>query len=414
MLSYYGNSHLYTTLEVQRVALYPVNRLAKAGKEFFGSNYNPASYTDYGRHFAASCEMLERITRNFCKPEFGIESTIVDDKKVSISEKIILEKTFGNLIHFRKYNAKNFNQKKLLIVAPMSGHYATLLRGTVEGFLPHFDVYITDWVNAQEVPVYEGIFDADDYINYIIEFIQHLGEDVHVIGVCQPAVPVLAAVSIMSSENDPLVPKSMTLIGGPIDTRKNPTEVNKLAKDKPLDWFKQSVISRVPMNYPGFMRPVYPGFLQLGGFMSMNLDKHIEAHTEFFNHLIEGDGESVDAHKKFYNEYLSVMDITAEFYLQTVENVFQKHSLPKGKMVSRGRAVTPSDIKKTALLAVEGERDDISGRGQTEAAIDICTSIPKSKKKYYLQKSVGHYGLFNGRRFREYIVPVIKEFIEKA
>ena len=411
MLEYFGNSHLYTAFELQRMALSPVNMAATCGKKFFGSPLNPFAYTEYGRRMAAASELLERMTRRFAKPAFEIAETTVAGKAVEVDEVVVLTKVFGRLLHFKKRS--KIRQKKMLIVAPMSGHYATLLRGTVEGFLPHFDVYITDWQNAQEVPVFKGNFDLDDYINYLIEFLHFMGENSHIIGVCQPAVPVMAAVAIMSTEGDPFVPKTMTLIGGPIDTRINPTEVNIHGKEKSLEWFRHNVISLVPANYLGSMRPVYPGFVQITGFMTMNLDKHIDSHVDLFRHLVSGDGDSADSHKVFYNEYLSVMDICAEFYLQTVETVFQKHSLPKGEMVSRGRKVLPKDIKKTALLCIEGGKDDISGVGQTSAALELCSGLPSAKKLYHLQKDVGHYGQFNGRKFREHIVPVVVGFAEK-
>lgn len=411
MFSYFDTNHFYTTFEMQRAAFAPLNIAAHTCKEFYNSSLNPIAYTNYGRSIAASCELVERMTRKYLKPEFGIKDITINNRKVFVRQMISKKKTFCRLLHFKKDYQKEL--PKLLIVAPMSGHYSTLLRGTVKGLLPYFDVYITDWSNASDVPLAKGDFDLDDYINYVIDFIRHIKGDVHVMAVCQPAVPVLAAVSIMASEKDKAAPKSMTLIGGPIDTRKNPTDVNRLAENKPIEWFERSVVTCVPFNYPGFMRRVYPGFLQLTGFMTMNLDRHIEAHTDLFNHLIEGDGESAEAHREFYNEYLAVMDLPAEFYLQTIKTVFKDHALPDGIMVSRGRQVKPQDIKKTALLAIEGERDDISGRGQTKAALTLCSGLPESKKKYHLQKNVGHYGTFNGKRFNSEVVPTIREFISK-
>ncbi len=413
MLDYYGNGHIYTAHEMQRASMAPLNIAAKMGVDFYTHQLNPFAYTPMGKRVAASCSLMERMTRKFSKPDFGITETEVNGETVKIKEKIIKRKTFCSLLHFSKQRFTG-KQKKMLIVAPMSGHYATLLRGTVEGLLPHFDVYITDWSNAQDIPTTKGTFDLDDYIDYTMEFLKVLGKDTHVTAVCQPAVPVLAATAIMSSENNPFVPASITLMGGPIDTRKNPTEVNKLAETKSLSWFENNVISHVPLNYKGFMRPVYPGFVQLTGFMSMNLDRHMEAHMNLFEHLVEGDGESVESHKSFYNEYLSVMDIPAEFYLQTIKTVFQEHSLPKGEMVSRGRAVIPSDIKKTAILTIEGERDDISGRGQTKATLALCSNLSKDKKEHLEVKGAGHYGIFNGKRYRNIVVPKIVEFIEKS
>jgi poly(3-hydroxybutyrate) depolymerase len=295
------------------------------------------------------------------------------------------------------------------MVAPMSGHYATLLRGTVEALLPSADVYITDWMDARMVPMTEGTFNLDDYIDYVIEMLHHLGPDTHVVAVCQPSVPVLAAAAVMEEAGDPLSPSSMTLMGGPIDTRINPTAVNQLAKDKPLEWFADNVIMNVPWPQPGFMRPVYPGFLQLSGFMSMNLDRHMIAHKDFFVHLVKNDGEP-EKHRDFYDEYLAVMDLTAEFYLQTVDQVFMKHALPKGELMHHGRRVDPTAIRDVALLTVEGENDDISGVGQTEAAQTICTSIPETMRMHYLQPDVGHYGVFNGSRFRREIAPRIVAF----
>jgi poly(3-hydroxybutyrate) depolymerase len=302
-------------------------------------------------------------------------------------------------------------QPKVLLVAPMSGHFATLLRGTVEAFLPNHEVYITDWTDARMVPVSAGAFDLDTYIDYVIAMLHALGGDVHVVGVCQPSVPVLAAVSLMEADKDPNVPNSMMLMGGPIDTRRNPTGVNKLAQERGLAWFRNNVITRVPFPNPGFMRDVYPGFLQLHGFVSMNLDRHLDAHYNLFQHLVKGDGDSAQKHREFYDEYLAVMDLTAEFYLQTVDTVFIKHALPKGEMTHRGRAIDPSQITRVALMTIEGENDDISGLGQTEAAHDLCVNIPAEKKVRYMQPNVGHYGVFNGSRFRAEIAPRMSDFM---
>jgi poly(3-hydroxybutyrate) depolymerase len=302
-------------------------------------------------------------------------------------------------------------QPKVLIVAPMSGHYATLLRGTVEAFLPNHDVYITDWTDARMVPLAAGRFDLDDYIDYVISILHRLGGDTHVIAVCQPSVPVLAATALMEAANDPYAPLSITLMGGPIDTRCNPTGVNKLAEARGVDWFRRNVITKVPFPHPGVMRDVYPGFLQLNGFVSMNLDRHLDAHKNLFYHLVQGDGDSVQKHREFYDEYLAVMDLTAEFYLQTVDTVFVQHALPKGRMTHRDRPVDPSAIRNTALLTVEGEKDDISGVGQTEAAHRLCVNIPADRKAHYLQLGVGHYGVFNGSRFRSEIAPRIADFM---
>jgi poly(3-hydroxybutyrate) depolymerase len=292
----------------------------------------------------------------------------------------------------------------------MSGHYPTLLRGTVDTFLPNHDVYITEWVDARMVPLSDGRFDLDDYIDYIISILHLMGGDVHVIAVCQPSVPVLAAIALMEANGDPNVPHSMVLMGGPIDTRINPNEVNNLAERRGLNWFRNHVITKVPFPHPGVMRDVYPGFLQLHGFMSMNLDRHIEAHHNLFLHLVKGDGDSAQKHREFYDEYLAVMDLAAEFYLQTVETVFIRHALPKGEMTHRGRRVDPTAIRRVALMTVEGEKDDISSVGQTEAAHALCVNIPQEHKVHYVQPAVGHYGVFNGSRFRAEIAPRIADF----
>jgi poly(3-hydroxybutyrate) depolymerase len=316
-------------------------------------------------------------------------------------------------LHFRRHlhHPPRRPQPHVLIVAPMSGHFPTLLRGTVQAFLPNHEVYITEWIDARTVPLALGAFDLDDYIDYIISILHRMVGDTHVIAVCQPSVPVLAAVARMEADGDPHVPNSMILMGGPIDTRNNPTAVNEVAEERGIDWFRRHVITKVPFPNPGFMRDVYPGFLQLNGFVSMNLDRHLKAHHELFMHLVEGDGDSAQKHREFYDEYLAVMDLTAEFYLQTVETVFIRHALPKGEMRHRGALVDPSQIKRVALMTVEGEHDDISGIGQTEAAHQLCVNIPAERKVHYLAPSVGHYGVFNGSRFRADIAPRIADFI---
>ncbi len=405
------NAPLYTLHEMQHAALAPIRIMAYATKHFMHHPANPWSQTQIGRKIAAASEIVERMTRRYSKPAFGIDEVKIANKTIAITEHIIDEKPFCQLLHFRKET--QLNEPKLLIVAPLSGHYATLLRGTVRDMLPHADIYITDWQDARDVPLHEGKFDLHDYIDYVIDHIKILGPNIHVMAVCQPSVPVFAAVSALNAAHDEDTPLSMILIGGPIDTRENPTEVNKHAMNKPIEWFERNVITLVPANYPGFMRRVYPGFMQLTGFMSMNMERHIGAHLDLFKHLVEGDGESAEAHRKFYNEYLAVMDITAEFYLQTVEEVFQKHSIPKGQFVYRDEVIKPVAITKTALLTIEGERDDISGVGQTKAAHKLCTSLPKNMQQYHLQKGVGHYGTFNGSKFRKHIVPVITKFINK-
>ena len=403
---------LYYLYEMNHAVLAPWRAVADAGMTFWKNPANPMAATQFGRSFAASFEMFERTTRRYGKPAFGITDVIVGDDLVAIEERVSLKKDFCDLLNFAKLSdAPHKPQHKLLIVAPMSGHYATLLRGTVEAMLPHYDVYITDWADARTVPASHGRFDLDAYVDYVMDFLRHLGPGTSVMAVCQPSVPVLAAVSLMNAENDPCSPSTMILIGGPIDTRRNPTAVNKLAEEKGADWFRNNVIMKVPAPHAGMMRDVYPGFLQLGGFMTMNLDRHIGAHREMFWHLVDGDGDSAEKHREFYDEYMSVMDLTAEFYLETVEKVFVNHDLPKGTLTHRNRKVDPSRITRTALMTIEGERDDISGVGQTQAAQDLCSSLPADKKLHHLQLGVGHYGVFNGSRFRKDIVPRIVSFV---
>ncbi|MDX8509391.1 polyhydroxyalkanoate depolymerase [Mesorhizobium captivum] len=402
----------YQLYELNHAALQPARLYADAVRFFYSNPLNPISHTPLGRSVAAAAELFERTTRRYGKPEFGLTKTVVDWKTVDVTERTVWSKPFCNLIRFeRSLPAGRKPDPKLLIVAPMSGHYATLLRGTVEAMLPHADVHITDWVDARMVPLSKGSFDLDDYIDYVIDMFHALGPDTHVMGVCQPSVPVLAAVALMEKRGDPFVPSTMTLMGGPIDTRRNPTAVNLLAEEKGIDWFRDNVIMQAPWPVPGFGREVYPGFLQLSGFMSMNLDRHIIAHKDFFMHLVKNDGDSAEKHRDFYDEYLAVMDLTAEFYLQTVDTVFVRHALPKGEMKHRGEAVDPSAIRNVALFTVEGENDDISGLGQTQAAHDLCVNIPADRQAHYLQPAVGHYGVFNGSRFRSEIVPRIVDFI---
>jgi poly(3-hydroxybutyrate) depolymerase len=404
---------MYWFYEMGHAALDPARAIADATKLFFKNPANPLAHTTYGKSVAAAAELFERSTRVYSRPEWRIDSTLVGGERVPVNIKTVWERPFCRLLHFERAFTRvpRRPQPKLLIVAPMSGHYATLLRGTVEAFLPNHDVYITDWRNARSVPVAEGRFDLDDYIDYVISILHMLGGDAHVIAVCQPSVPVLAAVALMEADKDPYVPHSMVLMGGPIDTRINANGVNKLAETRGLDWFRTHVISKVPFPHPGFMRDVYPGFLQLHGFVSMNLDRHLEAHRNLFLNLIKGDGDGANKHREFYDEYLAVMDLTAEFYLQTVDTVFIRHALPKGEMTHRNRMIDPGSIKRVALLTVEGEHDDISSVGQTEAAQALCVNIPADLKVHYMQPGVGHYGVFNGSRFRSEIAPRISDFV---
>jgi poly(3-hydroxybutyrate) depolymerase len=404
---------LYWLYEMSHAALHPARALADVTKLYFNNPLNPFSRTHFGKTMAASAELFERATRRYGKPEWNIDSTLVGGERVPIHINCVWERPFCRLLHFERVFERMPKRPhpKVLIVAPMSGHYATLLRGTVAAFLPNHNVYITDWVDARMVPLAEGRFDLDDYIDYVISMLHRLGGDCHVIGVCQPSVPVLAATALMEAGNDAFAPRSVVLMGGPIDTRINPTAVNAVAQERGAEWFRRNVITKVPFPHPGVMRDVYPGFLQLNGFVSMNLDRHIDAHHNLFFHLVEGDGDSAQKHREFYDEYLAVMDLAAEFYLQTVDTVFVRHALPKGEMMHRRRPVDPTAIRNAALLTIEGERDDISGVGQTEAAHRICVNIPPDRKAHYLQLGVGHYGVFNGSRFRAEIVPRIADFI---
>ncbi|WP_313556891.1 polyhydroxyalkanoate depolymerase [Agrobacterium cavarae] len=403
--------HLY---EMNHAAMAPLRAGADLMRQACNNPLNPLSNTAFGRSLDAGFEVFERLTRRYGKPEFGISSADIDGKAVDVVEEVVWTKPFCRLIHFnRSLPEERPADPKIVLVAPMSGHYATLLRGTVGALLPNADIYITDWIDARTVPLTEGRFDLDDYISYVIEMLHHLGEGTHVVAVCQPSVPVLAAVALMEADQDRFAPASITLMGGPIDTRINPTGVNELAKAKPIEWFRDSVVMPVPWPQPGFGRSVYPGFLQLSGFMSMNLDRHMTAHKDFYLNLVKNDGDSAEKHREFYDEYLAVMDLTAEFYLQTVETVFIEHALPKGTMMHRGRAVDPAAIRNVALFTVEGENDDISGIGQTKAAHDLCLNLPQEKRRHYMQPDVGHYGVFNGSRFRNEIVPQMVAFFQE-
>jgi poly(3-hydroxybutyrate) depolymerase len=402
----------YQLYELNHAALSPFRAAADATRLYFQNPLNPWSATPFGRSMAAAAELFERTTRRYGKPDWEVAETTVGGERVAVVERTVWERPFCRLLHFEKIVQRPMRElPKLLIVAPMSGHYATLLRGTVATMLPRHDVYITDWVDARMVPLSEGSFDLDDYIDYVISILHLLGPGAHIMAVCQPSVPVLAAVALMSARGDPHLPATMTLMGGPIDTRVNPTAVNTIANNHDLDWFRKNVIMKVPFPHPGLMRDVYPGFLQISGFLSMNIDRHVAAHRDFFQHLVDGDGDSADKHRDFYDEYLAVMDLTAEFYLQTVETAFLRHALPLGEMTHRGERVDPGTIKTVALLTVEGENDDISGVGQTEAAHAITPGIPDAMKAHYLQPTVGHYGVFNGSRFRAEIAPRIGDFI---
>jgi len=406
---------LYHIYDSWQAALTPARLMSEATKMALQNPLSPLAYTPFSRSIGASAELFERVTRKFGKPAFDLRATIIDGKKVKVTEKIIDEKPFCDLVHFKRKTDRK--DPKVLIVAPISGHFATLLRGTVEALLPHHDVYITDWQDARQVPMSKGRFNLDDYIAYLIDYYRKLGPDLHVIAVCQPAVPVFAATALMNGWKNKLSPKSMTLMGGPIDPRVSKTAVTELAEQRPLKWFEQTVVTTVPFYYPGAYRRVYPGFMQLSGFMTMNLDRHVGSHMKFYQHLVQGDGESAEKHRHFYDEYLAVMDLTAEFYLQTVEIVFQKHLLPQGLMKWKDpetdilHDVDPTKITKTALLTIEGELDDISATGQTTAAHHLCVNLPTNKQFHHTQEKVGHYGIFNGSKWRNLIMPRVRHFI---
>ena len=401
---------LYDAYEMQRSLLNTASDWASIGAELLSNPALPMGYFGTGPIMASALQVFAHLYEERGKPSFNIDAVEIDGKRRAVRESVVLEKPFGGLRHFRREGLPK-DAPKLLIVAPMSGHYATLLRGTVERMVENQEVWITDWADAKMVPLSQGAFDLDDYIDYLIEFLQFTGEGTHVLAVCQPSVPAFAAAAIMGAEKDPCRPATLMMMGGPVDTRASPTSVNDVAMERPLSWFQNNVIATVPFNYPGAGRKVYPGFLQLAGFISMNLQSHMMSHYEMFKHLTMGDQEEADATKKFYDEYLSVCDMTAEFYLETIDQVFQRQTLPKGKFIHRGKPIDPDAIRDTALLAIEGERDDISGIGQTRAALDLAEHLPLKKKKYHLARNVGHYGIFNGSKWRARIAPVVEEWM---
>lgn len=407
---------LYHFYEFTHAAISPLRSAARFNMQALRNPFNPFAASLTARTTAAALELFVNATKRYGKPEFGITHTEIQSEAVEVEERVVLQKPFCNLVHFSRKSvlAHARNDPAVLIVAPMSGHFATLLRGTVEAMLPEHEVYITDWIDARDVPMTEGRFDLADYTDYITEFCEFLaerGERPSVMAVCQPGVPCLASAALMAEDGNPARPSTLILMGSPIDTRVNPTEPNVLATTRPISWFEKNMVVIVPFPNRGFLRRVYPGFLQLSGFVNMNLDRHVDAHLDHFRNLVRGDGDSASAHRTFYDEYLAVMDLTAEFYLQTVEAVFQKHSLPKGEFKHGERLVAPQSITDIALMTIEGEKDDITGRGQTEAAHDLCTSLPDEKKLHYVQAKVGHYGVFNGSRFRNHIQPKIRDYI---
>jgi poly(3-hydroxybutyrate) depolymerase len=410
---------LYNAHELQRSWLNAASAWASIGAEMLSNPALPMGYMGLGPMAASALQVFAHATAPRGKPEFGIETVTVDGKIQPVTEAIVVNRPFGDLRRFR-HAGLSADAPRLLIVAPMSGHYATLLRGTVARMVESCEVYITDWADARTVPLSDGTFDLDDYIDYVVGFLEHIaalddaggsGRGVHAMAVCQPSVPVFAATAILNMHKSPAAPRTLTMMGGPIDTRESPTTVNDLAMERPIEWFRHNVIATVPLQYPGAGRQVYPGFLQLAGFMSMNLGNHMMSHWEMFKHLTAGDQASANATKDFYEEYRSICDMTAEFYLQTVEEVFQKHSLPNGTFRHRGEVVDLGQIGDTALLAIEGERDDISGIGQTKAALTLATGLAATKKRYLLAEGAGHYGIFNGSRWRDKIAPAVEDWI---
>ena len=400
---------IYLAYQTQSDLIAPVRELASAALTALNRFNGALADNLLIRNMAAAYELLARAGLSHERPAFGIDAVKIGDREVRVHEEAALGTPFGTLLRFRK--DVETVQPRVLLVAPLSGHFATLLRDTVRTLLPEHDVYITDWHNARDVSLAHGDFGLDEYVDHIIGFLEALGPGAHVIGVCQPCVAVLAAVAIMAQAGNPAQPRSMTLMAGPIDTRVNPTKVNELATSKPLDWFERNLIATVPPRYPGSGRRVYPGFVQLGAFMAMNLGRHIKAHFELFDDLARGNHAEADATKRFYDEYFAVLDLPAEFYLETVGSIFQQHALPLGKLQWRGNPVEPRAIRKTALLTVEGEKDDICAVGQTLAAQELCTGLWPYRKRHHMQAGVGHYGVFSGRRWQNQIYPILRNVI---
>jgi len=407
---------LYQLYETQRALMSPFAEFASATSKLYSHPLSPFAQGPGSHRMSAGFDLLHRLTKEYEKPEFGITQVKVGGVDVAVQQQTVMEKPFCRLLRFKRFTDESAAldqmraQPSVLVVAPLSGHHATLLRDTVRTLLQDHKVYITDWIDARMVPAEAGPFHLSDYVNYVQEFIRAVGPGVNVISVCQPTVPVLAAISLMASRGE-TTPSAMVMMGGPIDARKSPTSVNNLATTRSIEWFEHNVIYRVPPNFPGAGRPVYPGFMQHTGFVAMNPDRHANSHWDYFLDLVRGDEESVDAHREFYDEYNAVLDMPAEYYLDTIRAVFQEFALVNGTFVVDGELVRPQDIKTTALLTVEGELDDISGAGQTAAAHDLCSNIPKSKQEHYTLKGAGHYGIFSGRRWREMAYPEIRRFI---
>jgi poly(3-hydroxybutyrate) depolymerase len=400
---------LYDTYQAHNDVLAPIRVFAEFCRGILTQPWPLFGDAPLVRSAAAAMELLSNAGMSHDRPDFGIRSVTIGGREVAVTEEVIASHPFCRLLHFRR--DAPFDEPTVLVVAPLSGHFSTLLRGTVQTLLPDHNVFITDWVNARNVPLLYGRFELDDFVDLVIRFIRLLGPNLHVMAVCQPSVPVLAAVSLLAVAEDPCCPASMILMGGPMDPRANPTEVTRFALAHSLEWFDRTVITTVPNRYPGAFRRVYPGFLQLAGFLSMNLDRHVSAHWSMFNNLVKGDGESAAATRAFYKEYSSVMDLPADYYLQTIKRVFHDHDLPQGRFRVRGALVEPAAIEHTALMTVEGEKDDICAVGQTAAAHELCTGIPPAKKIHHLQPRVGHYGVFHGRRWQTETYPKVKSFI---
>lgn len=402
---------LYDLHELQRSFFAPLAAFTDTGSQLFSNPYSPLAYTPLSRQLSATYELVHRLGKEYEKPAWGLDTTDIGTDTVAVSEEISLSQPFCQLVHFRRETTRQ--DPRVLLVAPVSGHHATLLRDTVRALLPEHDIYVTDWIDARMVPASEGNFGLNDYVRTIQDFIRHLGPDVHVISVCQPTVPVLAAISLLAAGDEPCQPRSMTMMGGPIDARKSPTQVNRLATTKPYSWFEDNLIHRVPARHPGVGRHVYPGFLQHAGFIAMNPDRHLRSHYDFYLHLLKGDESDAGAHRRFYDEYNAVMDMPAQFYLDTIRTVFQEFSLPCGTWEIDGQTVEPAAITRTALLTIEGELDDISGEGQTHIAHELCHNLPRGKKQSMTAKECGHYGIFAGSRWRTLICPKIATFIRR-
>ncbi|TFZ00650.1 polyhydroxyalkanoate depolymerase [Ramlibacter henchirensis] len=417
---------LYQIYEAQRSLMEPFADFAQAAAKLYSNPLTPFGQNLFAQRASAAYELVYRLWKDYEKPEFGIKTVAVDGTDVVVHEDVEIDKPFCELRRFKRFSddpatlARIKAQPTVLVVAPLSGHYATLLRDTVRSLLADHKVYITDWKNARTVPLSQGEFHLDDYVNYVQEFIRHLQGiygNCHVISVCQPTVPVLAAVSLMASRGE-VTPLTMTMMGGPIDARKSPTAVNNLAMNKSYEWFENNVIYRVPTSFPGAGRRVYPGFLQHTGFVAMNPDRHLSSHYDYFKHLVAGDDDKAEAHRQFYDEYNAVLDMDADYYLETVRTVFQEFALVNGTwdVISEDgdlERVRPEDITTTAHLTIEGELDDISGAGQTEAAHELCYNVPKSRQKHFEVKGAGHYGIFSGRKWREMVYPEVRDFIAR-